>query len=57
MKKKISEIFFFSSFHFLKRTNQTRIAQMKIGKFFEKKKKKKFLKIVLYNYVRTMPSR
>lgn len=56
MKKKISEIFF-SSFHFLKRTNQTRIAQMKIGKFFEKKKKKKFLKIVLYNYVRRIPSR
>ena len=41
MKKKISEIFFFYIFHFLKRTNQTRIAQMKIGKFFEKKKKKK----------------
>lgn len=57
MKKKISEIFFFSSFHFLKRTNQTRIAQNENWKIFWKKKKKKFLKIVLYNYVRTMPSR
>lgn len=42
MKKKISEIFFFSSFHFLKRTNQTRIAQNENWKIFWKKKKKIF---------------